>query len=108
MPTFGARRAGEEPFITVTSWGAKQPAAVVNIVLYSHETLVEDGDASSEADYEIISINARTTLEEEPLTPVAMMRNFLELTGGTKAEYSAEDFAKSIHYWSARCQVSHD
>jgi hypothetical protein len=62
--------------------------------------LAENNEAETDSDWEIISINARATVDDEPLTPMAMARNFLEFTGGTKAEYSAEEFAKSIVYWS--------
>ena len=97
---------GEAPYIQVTAAaGSKAPATVVNVVLYSKATLAEDNDVI-ETDYAIISINARVTPEEEPMHPTAMMRNFLGLAGGTKATYTAEEFARSIQYWSTRCSVS--
>jgi len=99
--SFSARRDGEACFIQTEAIRAKKlPAMHVDLVIYSHETL--GIDSSTDADWEIVSINARPTIEEEPPTPMAMARNFLELVGGTKAEYSAEDFAKSILYWSTR------
>jgi|TARA_Y100000031_G_scaffold149992_1_gene188692 hypothetical protein len=98
---FSSRRKGEEPYLQVEAVGGdKLPAKVVEVVLYRHDVLGRD--ASSEAEWEIISINARPTDEPEPATPVAMARNFLELPGGTKADYSAEEFAKAIIYWSRR------
>ena len=36
------------------------------------------------------------------MTPMAMARNFLALPGGTKAEYTAAQFAEAIIYWSTR------
>jgi hypothetical protein len=33
---------------------------------------------------------------------MAMARNFLVLPGGTKAEYTAAQFAEAIIYWSTR------
>jgi hypothetical protein len=106
--TFKARKEGEQPYIVVEAVDAKKlPAKVVEVVIYRRDTLLEEGpDAvSTEADWEIVSINARPTEEEEPLTPMAMARNFLELPGGTKAEYTAEEFARSIEYWSRRAMV---
>ncbi|MBT5338569.1 DUF3228 family protein [Candidatus Falkowbacteria bacterium] len=98
---FSARQEGEDPYLHVVSTtGAKDAAKFVELVMYRHDILGDD--ASTEADWELISINARTTVEEEPLTPVAMARNFLELPGGTKAEYTPEEFAKAIIYWSTR------
>jgi hypothetical protein len=99
--TFSARREGEMPFVQIEAVsGQKLPAKFVEIVLYSHSALAENNEAETDSDWEIISINARATVDDEPLTPMAMARNFLEFTGGTKAEYSAEEFAKSIVYWS--------
>lgn len=95
---FEPRREGEEPFIQVTAPGVhKSPAFAVEIVIYSHETLGDD--ASTDAEWEIVSINARSSSEPEPMTPMAMARNFLELSGGTKAEYTAEEFARAIVFW---------
>lgn len=100
---FSARRKGEEPYINVVAVGGEKiPAKAVEIVVYRHDVLEADGDASTDAEWEVISINARPTDEPEPMTPVAMARNFLELVGGTKAEYTAEQFAQSIIYWSKR------
>jgi hypothetical protein len=104
--TFEARREGETPFLQTVAIGAsKLPAAVVEIVLYSHATLAADGENTGEADYEVVSINARPTPEPEPQTPVAMARNFLGLEGGTAATYTAEQFAESIRYWSTRAMA---
>jgi len=101
--TFESRRKGEAPFVQVVAVGGeKLPAKAVEIVLYRHDVLAADNEASTEAEWEIISINARPTDEPEPMTPMAMARNMLGLTGGTKAEYTAEEFARAIVYWSAR------
>jgi hypothetical protein len=98
---FSARRKGEDPYVQVEALGGqKLPAKVAEVVLYRHDVL--GSDASTDAGWEIVSMNARATEEPEPLTPVAMARNFLELPGGTKAEYSAEQFAQAIVYWSRR------
>lgn len=100
---FEARRNGEEPFVSVVAVGAeKLPAKYVELVLYRHDVLVENGEATTECAWELISINARATEGEEPPYPTTMARNFLELPCGTKADYTAEQFAKSIAYWSTR------
>jgi hypothetical protein len=104
VPHFEARREGEKPYINVTAKGEKTPAIVAEIVLYRHDVLAENNEQSSDADWEIISINARSTPEEEPMTPMTMARNMLELPGGTKGTYTAEEFAKSIIYWSDKAR----
>jgi len=99
--TFEARREGEDAFINVVAVGAtKLPAKFVEIVLYSHDEL--GAEATTNATWEIISINARPTEGDEPMHPIAMMRNMLELTGGNKATYTADEFCKAIRYWSSR------
>lgn len=103
--TFEARQKGEAPFIQVVAEGAKQPAKAVDIVLYRADVLAEDNDRSSDADWEVISINARITEEPEPMDPMTMARNFLHLAGGTKGEFTAQQFAEAILYWSGRCRV---
>jgi hypothetical protein len=108
---YAARCEDEAPFVEVrASATAKQPARAVDVVIYSHDVLAADGDASTDAPWEIISINARLDEEPEPLSPMAMARNFLGLPGGSKAEYTAEDFARSIVYWSqhAMCAAEKD
>jgi hypothetical protein len=101
MARFAARREGEAPFMEVLAQGPKLPAEVVDIILYSRELLIAEGEPGDPtADYEIVSINARSSLAPEPMTPMAMARNFLGLAGGTKAEYTAQQFADAIVFWS--------
>lgn len=103
--TFESRRPEEAAYLqTVALGGEKLPARAVDVVVYRRDILLEEGaDAvSTEARWEIVSINARPTVYAEPLTPMAMARNFLELPGGTKAEYTPQQFAEAIIYWSQR------
>ena len=100
---FAARRAGEAAFVEVQAIGRKTEAVAVDIILYSRALLIEEGEIPDvDTDYEIVSINARTSVEPEPMLPMAMARNFLALPGGTKAEYTAAQFAEAIIYWSTR------
>ena len=97
---FSARRHGEEPYVHLTADGKKLPAKFAEIICYGHDVLAKDGDNSSDADWEVVSINAHPTEADEPPTPMAMARNFLGLAGGTAQEYTAEEFAEAIMYWS--------
>jgi hypothetical protein len=102
VATYQARRDGEEAFIDVTARGAKLPAAAVDLVCYRPDVLGADA-STIPSDYEIVSINARATGssdDTEPMHPIAMMRNFLGLAGGTKTEYTAAQFADAIRFWS--------
>ena len=106
--SFKARRKDENPYIQVFSpTGQKSPAKFVKIILYSHDSLSKDGENTTDAQYEIVSINAGFD-DKEPPTPMAMARNQAkgmqgyedQSIGGTVAQYNSEDFVKSILYWS--------
>ncbi len=102
---FEARRGEEEKYINVTAKGYKIPAEYVEIVLYHRDVIIEDGDTPPDAEWEIVSINARTTALPEPMTPMAMARNMAGMAGGTKASYTAEQFMQSILYWSDKAMA---
>ena len=38
-------------------------------------------------------------LDSIPMGPITMMRNQLNLEGGTKALYRTEEWAESVHFW---------
>jgi len=102
---FASRRPPEKPYLQFEAVnGEKLPAKNVEVIIYRRDVLLEDGEdaVSTNCEWEVVSINARPTDEEEPQHPVSMARNFLNREGGTKADYSAEEFAKSIEYWSTR------
>lgn len=103
---YAPRREGEAPFIRVSAKGKKQVAKYAQVVLYSRSVLMENNEAETEADWEIVCIKARVTEEEEPMDPYTMARNFLHLAGGTKGDFSAEEFAKSIVYWNNHCMTT--
>jgi hypothetical protein len=96
---FESRRDGEEPIRrTIIKNGKKTPAKFVNIVLYRHDVLLENNENSTDADWEIISINA-SVVENEPMHPMTMARNMLNKEGGTKAEYTGQQFAEALWFW---------
>lgn len=103
---YSPRRLGEAPFLRVSAKAKKQPAKFAQVVLYRHDVLAENNERETEAEWEIVCIKARVTEEEEPMDPYTMARNFLHLAGGTKGDFSAEDFAKSIVYWNNHCMTT--
>ena len=100
---YTSRQQGEVPAIQVRAKGKKIPARHVDIIIYSHEAL--GNEATTSYPWEIVSINARTTEKPEPMDPTTMARNFFGMPGGTKAEYTAEQFARAILYWNAHALV---
>lgn len=103
--TYAPRLEGESPFIRIATHAKKQEARYVSVVLYRADILDEDGDRSTGAEWEIIAIKARASEEEDPMDPYTMARNFLHLKGGTKGNFTAEQFAKSIVYWNNNCMT---
>ncbi len=103
-PRFAPRQNGEDPILSVHGEPSlKAPAKSVRIICYSHDLLRpadKPSEATTDAEFEIITILAECDDEPAPMPPVTMARNFLNLDGGTKGDFSPEDFAKSIIYWS--------
>lgn len=104
------RQAGEDPYVQTyitpedaAAWGFQDiPAAKVQIVCYSADTLLEnEGERSSDCEWEIVTIVC-TEGETETMLPLTMARNFLEKPGGTKSVYSAQQFAEAIYCHSQR------
>ena len=61
---------------------------------------MENNEHSTEADWELISMNAIPLgLNSMPMGPITMMRNQLGLIGGTKAYYKSIDWANSVRFW---------
>lgn len=98
--SYAPRRTDEDPFIRVSAKGNKQVAKYASVVLYRADILDENLERETNADWEIVAIKARVSQEEEPMDPYTMARNFLHLKGGTKGDFSAEQFAQSILYWN--------
>lgn len=101
---YKSRHPGEEPRKSTKVVGSKKtPAKAVDVVLYHKDVLAESNQRSTDADWEIISINARPTEEEEPIHPSTLMANHFVLDGGTATEMSDSEFVaalrKSVMYW---------
>jgi hypothetical protein len=102
---YASRRDGEAAFIRVSAKAKKQVAKHASLVLYRKDVLDEGNERETDADWEIVCIKARTSDEEEPMDPYTMARNFLKMDGGTKGDFTAEQFAKSIVYWNQHCMT---
>ena len=95
------RRPEENPYLQIRAvTGIPLIARAVDLIVYRHDVLAENQEYSTNADWELISINAIPEgLEYLPMGPVTMMRNQLKLPGGTEAVYSAEEWAESVRFW---------
>ncbi|MBL7047796.1 MAG: DUF3228 family protein [Candidatus Marinimicrobia bacterium] len=95
------RQIGEEAYIqTRAKSGNPLKAGCIEYILYRHDVLLENNEHTTNADWELISIHAIPEgLEKMPIGFTTMMRNQLELPGGTKAKYSSEEWAESVKFW---------
>lgn len=101
---FKARRDGELPTKNVrVVGGQKLTAGAVDIVLYHKDVLAENNERSSNAEWEIVSINARPDANPMPISVGALMRNYFGEPGGTDTKMTAEEFVEQLKisraYW---------
>ena len=95
------RRPEEEYYIQIRAKNGKPLiTGAVELILYRHDVLAETNEQSTNSDWELISFHAIPKgLNHMPMGPITMMRNQLQLIGGTKGTYKSEDWARSIHFW---------
>lgn len=108
---FKARREGEQPAKEVrAAKGEKMRATYVDIVLYRHDVLAEGNEQSSNADWEIISINASINGPGVPLTVGTLMCNFFCEEGGTDTKMTSQEFVEALEvsraYWRDKCLLA--
>ena len=101
---YEARCKGESPRMHIEVVGSrKMPAKAVTLILYRHDVLLEDNKNSTDAEWELISINARPTVGPEPINPGALMANHFGADGGTDTQMTPEAFEialrESWKYW---------
>ena len=104
------RREEEEPYIQTRALNsALVETGKVELILYRHDILVENNENTTSAEWELISINAIPKgLESLPMGPVTMMRNQLNLNGGTKAFYNSNEWAESVRFWQKYAPLDPD
>ena len=95
------RRPEEEPYIQLSALtGTTLKTGSVDLILYRHDVLAETKEQTTDADWELISFQAIPEgIEDMPMGPVTIMRNQLQLNGGTKAYYKSERWAESVKFW---------
>ena len=95
------RQKHEEPYIQIRALnGELLKTSRVELILYSHDVLKEKNENTTDAQWELISINSIPKgVKKMPMGPVTMMRNQLNLDGGTKAYYSSNEWANSVKFF---------
>ena len=99
--TVTKRQPVEENYIQIRALnGDPLDVGSAQIILYRKDVLAETDDDCTDKDWELIAFHAIPKfIDEMPMGPITMMRNQLELSGGTKAHYSSEEWAKSVNFW---------
>ena len=107
ISTVVKRRDFEQEYIqTRVANGKYSLPSKVELILYSNSVLNENNENSSDSDWELVSINSYPKgVKYLPMKPVTMMRNQLELKGGTKAFYSSKEWAESILFWQKYASI---
>lgn len=100
------RREGEAPYKTrvIDEGFVKQPAKYVQIVIYRADVLALDDDRSTDAEWEIVSVNAQND-KVTPMDTATMLRNSKNEEGGTLREYSEAEWEASRKYWENHVHV---
>ena len=95
------RRPEEETYIQIRALnGTALKTGTVELILYRHDVLSETDEQTTDSGWELISFHAIPQgIVDMPMGPITMMRNQLQLTGGTKAYYESELWAKSVKFW---------
>lgn len=95
------RRPDEQHYIRIKALnGNLLKISNVDLILYRNDVLKETNENTTDDDWELISFHAIPKgVEKLPMGPVTMMRNQLQLKGGTKGIYSNEEWAQSVYFW---------
>ena len=99
------RRDNEEPYIRIRALnGNPLKTKNVDLILYRNDVLKETDENETNKDWELISFHAiPNEINNLPMGPITMMRNQLQLEGGTKGEYSSKEWAESVRFWQKYC-----
>jgi hypothetical protein len=105
--TFAAREGiTEAPWKKTVAIGKKTQGVSAVLGFYSHELLARKNENSTDCDWELVFYNVEPTKTRSPLSPENMARNFLDLPGGTKQDYTARQFAESIVFYATHARLA--
>ena len=99
--TMVRRRPDEEPYIQVRALnGDALTTGRVDLILYNHDVLAETNEQEFKEGWELIAFHAIPKgINSMPMGPITMMRNQLQLEGGTKGKYNSNELAESVNFW---------
>ena len=95
------RRENEELYISTKALNGN-PIEIggVDLILYRRDVLDETNERSTDKEWELIAFHAIPKgFKDLPMGPITMMRNQLQLPGGTKGKYTSKEWAESVNFW---------
>ena len=95
------RKINEDLYISTKALnGTPIKIGAVDLILYRYDVLQETNECETNKEWELIAFHAIPEgIKNLPMGPITMMRNQLQLPGGTKAYYKSEEWANSIRFW---------
>ena len=101
VATMTRRSPEEEPYIQIRALnGNAQITGNVNLILYHNDVLSETDEQESTEGWELIAFHAIPEgITTMPMGPITMMRNQLQLKGGSKGKYDSDEWAESVNFW---------
>ena len=95
------RRDKEELYIQIRARdGIPMQTKNVELILYRNDVLKETNENTTDSEWELIAFQAiPEEIDDIPMGPITMMRNQLELEGGTKGNYNSNQWAESVRFW---------
>jgi len=104
---YKARREGELPVLSRWFEGIEGPRAEwLDLILYSREQLLLEGDDVPDADWGIVAINGELFPKETPMLPATMLRNALGVSeGGSGVPLDRDKYLESVAFWEKHALV---
>lgn len=108
---YEVRHGNEAPRKWAAAKGkGKASAMAVDIIVYSHDVLAENGEDCCGTDWEVVSINAYPDASHNmPMPPSTLMANHFGASGGSSTNMTAVEFEAalraSFQYWADKAMA---
>lgn len=105
---YQARTETELPVLSRWVEGVEMPKAkYLVVVVYDGEQILKEGqDLNFNGKWGVVAIMGQNHDEEEPMTPITMMRNALGVEeGGSGVPIDKEKYKQSVEFWSRNVMV---
>ena len=103
---YQARSEDELPVLSRWFEGLTPPIATILCLILYDETQIRKEDEHWSGGWGIVSILGQSHADEEPMTPITMMRNALGIKeGGSGVPLDREAYARSVEFWDKHAVV---